>query len=416
MSRISDLVCRFLHRLLGASEGTPTLYTASAGTARTAVCAALTQADDYWNGAVCKWESGDNAGYYSTIADFDAATDTLTFDEDLPFAVANADTFRLCQGGKYISDEPMPLLAASSPVLCTGFAIARASARNDTGTGVLTFRVNGGYGAQTLSWTPPGGSAGEEVVVGDLTDGSTVELLGGGTADDAESQCIVVARTAAALPTEDVADDIFLQAPLGIFPPIHGTAYDAGVTLYRAIGLKNEASSPLYNVAAYCPPSFSGAAAAVLTAVLGTGAGTLYADDLASWGTQGWVYNSTKDDLRFVYNRSGNEAAVLAPGAGLRGKAAVAWEIGDDIELYPWIDIGLEAPGGGDALADPSDQHTAPAGVAFTCPTTAAAGLAIGTLAAGAIYCVWARLVIPAGVQPLNAADVRVSLSANPTE
>ena len=417
MAKISELILRYLHKKLVASEGTPTQYTASSGTVKTAVCAALTEADNYWNGAVCRWDTGTNAGLYSTVRDFDAATDTLTFDQDLPAAVVNTDKFTLFLNGKYMSDQRIPGMTAAAPVNCTGVSITYAGMINAAGTGTLKFYYHGGGGAQTMSWTPPGGTEGAEVLVGALALAGTAELLAGGATDELTSQCLLITRTAAALPVSDKSDAILISLPENIFlAPIIGAEVEAGVTFYRPIGLKNTAASKLYAVAAYCPQPFAGAVATVLTDNLALGAGTLKAANLASWGSHGWVINTTKNDIRYFYSRSGNQALVLSAGAGLRGFTAVAWDNGDAIEPFPWQDIGLDAPGAGSIFEDPADAWTAPAGVVFSAPRTAATGLAIGDLAAAAVYCVWERFVVPAGFQPLLNGSARVRFYAEATE
>lgn len=57
-----------------------TVTAASAAVTGTTISnAALTQADDYWNGQKLIFKSGVNAGVTVTVTDFDAATDTITF-------------------------------------------------------------------------------------------------------------------------------------------------------------------------------------------------------------------------------------------------------------------------------------------------------------------------------------------------
>ncbi len=70
---------------LWLAEGVQTV--ADSGTTTTIVDAVLTQADDYWNGAMLIFRSGTNEGRTAIITDFDAATDTLTFAPAVPDAV-----------------------------------------------------------------------------------------------------------------------------------------------------------------------------------------------------------------------------------------------------------------------------------------------------------------------------------------
>lgn len=55
----------------------------------------LTDADDFWNGQTIAWTAGTNAGERSTVTDFDAATDTLTFTPALPNTPDVTDRFKV---------------------------------------------------------------------------------------------------------------------------------------------------------------------------------------------------------------------------------------------------------------------------------------------------------------------------------
>jgi hypothetical protein len=417
VSQISDLQFLYLHKKLAATGNTPATLTASAGTVRTAVCAALTEADDYWNGAIALWTSGPNAGLYSSVKDFVAGTDTLEFDEDLPNAVANTHQFVLLHGGKHISDQRIPGMTAAALVNVTGFSIHYTGVLNGEGNGTLKFYYNGGAG-QGLTWTPPGGTEGSQVDISGLANGQRVSVFAGGATDEEKSKYITVQRTAAALPGADQTDVIALVNPSGTFlGAILGAETAAGVTVYRPVGIKNAGADKVYGVKAYCPQPFAGAVATTIAAGgnIGTGAATLKGTSLANWGSHGWVYNSTKNDLRYYYNRSGNSCSILNPGAGMRDFVAVAWDVADNIEPYPWMDIGLDAPGAGSIFEDPASESTAPAGVAFTAPRTSGTGLLIGDLAAAAVYCVWERYFIPAGFQPVESGKANLRLYAEVT-
>lgn len=414
MSRISDLVLLYLHKKLAASGDTPATLTASAGTIRTAVCAALTEADDYWNGAILRWTTGPNAGRYSSVLDFDAATDTLTFKEDLPNAVANTHQFVLLHGGKHASDQQIPGMVCTAPVNVTGFTISYVSFRNLEGNAELNFKHNGGVN-QGLTWTPPDGDEGIEVNISALANGDTAVLSAGGATDEEKSAFVIVTRTAAALPGADQSDTLGLSLPEGTFlPAITGAETTAGKTFYRPVAIKNNGAGKIYSVKAYCLKPVDAAAGTTIAASggIGTGADELGATNLANWPVSGFVYNSTKDDLRYYYDKSGNGVKVQSPGAGIRGFTAVAWDDGDTLELFPLFDIGLDAPGAGSIFEDPATEITAPAGVGFSCPRTSGTGLNIGDLAAGGLHVVWERYFIPANFQPVEAARALLRLYA----
>lgn len=417
MSQISDLQLLYSHRKLAASGNTPSTLTASAGTARTAVCAALTEIDDYWNGAILRWITGPNAGLYSAILDFDAASDTLTFKEDLPTAVANTHQFMLLHGGKHASDQEIPSLIATALVNVTGFTISKVGFINGEGTGTLSFKYNGGSN-EGLTWTPPGETEGAEVDISALADGDTVALFGGGSSDEDASKFIVLERTAAALPGADQSDAVGLSLPAGSFLPLlTGAETAAGKTFYRPVVIKNTSLTKIYGVKAFCTSPEENALDTVIAVGggIGTGDDVLTADDLSNWPSSGFVYNVDKDDLRYFYDRSGNTVKVLSPGGGIRGFTEDTWVAGDDIQLFPLFDIGLDAPGVGNIFEDPADELSAPAGVAFSCPRTAGAALAIGDLLAGGIYMVWERFFIPAGFKPVEAGKANLRLYAEVT-
>ena len=417
MSAISDLVFRYLHRALSVSKGTPTQYTAASGTVRTAMAAALTEADDYWNGAIVRWDDGDNAGLYSSVFDFDAGTDTLTFDEELPNAVASGDKFTMFLGGMYASDQMIPGLKTSMPVNVTGFSVVCAAMLNGEGTGILRFTYNGGT-ARTLAWTPPGGTEGSPVSVQTLSTGDKATLYGGGTSTAEASTFLCVMRTADAMPTADALDDVSLAMPTGSFlSPFTGTESEAGATIYRPVGIENTGAASLYSLKAYCASPWPDAENTTVAAggAIGTGADTLVANDFLNWGSHGFIFNSTKNDVRYFFDRSGETVSILNPAGGVRGFTAVAWDVDDVLEPYPWFDIGLDAPAGaGSSFEDPASETTAPSGVAFSCPRTSASGLSIGDLAAGELYAIWERFFVPAGMQTLEAgrADLRVYAEA----
>lgn len=71
--------------------------TADSGTSTTLVDNALTQIDDYWNhGEIQITKAG--IVYYREVKNFAAATDTVTLDVELPFAVDNTCTYDIFKG------------------------------------------------------------------------------------------------------------------------------------------------------------------------------------------------------------------------------------------------------------------------------------------------------------------------------
>jgi hypothetical protein len=413
VSKISDLVFRYLHRQLGGSKDSPAQYVASGGSVRSAVSAMFTEADDYWNGAILRWDSGPNGGLYSPVGDFDADTNTLHFDEDLPYAVASGHSFTLLHGGMYASDVRIPGMKTSTPVNVTGFAITYAAMLNGEGTGTLAFKHHGGSG-QALTWTPPGETEGVEVDISGLATNDTTVITGGGASAEQRSKYLIVQRTADALPTADAQDAVSLESPTGSFlATFTGTETQAGTTIYRPVAIENTAPDKVYAVKVYCdPPELDAADTTIApgTGGIGIGVGVLTADDLTDWPAHGFVYNATKNDLRYYFDRSGNTVQIMDPDAGIRGFTATAWDEGDALELFPWFDIGLDAPLLSDVFEDPEAETTAPNGITFYCPRDTSSALLIGDLDAGGLHVIWERFFIPAGFMPMEAgrADLRI--------
>lgn len=405
---IATLEIVHLHRFLGSDGATPTQYTASGGSTSQATAGALTESSGTWIGALVRWDTGSNAGMFSSVAG--SSSGSITFDDVLPTAVASGDKFTLFAGGKYASSEHVLDLAASALRNVTGFTLVRASPVNGEGTGSLTYDS----ADATLLWTPPGEPAGVPADASRIVPGGRVVVIGGGDSIEQKSKWILLERNEEDLPASDVTDDVSLDVRPGAFVPrVMGQAAAAGSVTFRAFGLRNGGPDPVLAAKLYCAEPLPGVTAAALASDLGTGAGTLEADDLDGWGSSGWVYNATKGDLRYYYDRSGNSALVLSPGAGVRGFTAVAWDDGDVLESYPWIDIGLDYAASGNEFENPAAITSSPSGVTFTCPRTAAVGLSIGTLASAAVAAAWMRITIPAGARPIEGARIEVRMRAN---
>jgi len=71
--------------------------TADSGTTTTLVDNALTQVDDYWNYGNIEITKG-SITYYRKVSDFDAGTDAVTLDVELPVAVDNTCTYVIYKG------------------------------------------------------------------------------------------------------------------------------------------------------------------------------------------------------------------------------------------------------------------------------------------------------------------------------
>lgn len=414
MSDCSDLVLHYSGKDLGSDGATPPTYTADSGTVSTFVDAALTEANDYWIGAKVEWLTGPNAGLFSCVQDFDSATDTITLDESLPSAVAAGHTYKLYLGlGGYRSSVEVTHLVAAAPVNVTGVVIARVGGYNDIGDGTLTYVFNGGGGARALRWTAPSGAIGPEVVVGGGNGDYVLK-------DTDISKWIEVTVTIAALPGSDQSDTIALTQPRHrVLGPLVGAENTAGKTRYELIVPRNRhATNTLFAITAYLRTGkwidSTGAKQTAANTTVGaagyanSGAVTVPCADASTWPTRGHVFNQTSAEILQYNSRSGNNLTVAASGRAIRGTSIAAGTLADVLILLPNVDIGLEAPGGGNVFQTVASETTAPAGgVTFSHPITAGAGLVIGDKAAGAVHGVWYReQITAAGVPQLNALEL----------
>jgi len=404
MATAADLRMFYPSKYLSADNDPITEQTADAGgSSTTIVDSALTQADDYWNGAVGIFEPDTTTaslqGQVFHVKDFTASTDTLLLYKELPDAPVAGDTYRLILGGKWRSSTEIPGLSSSTLTNISGVTIDHVGYENGTGNGTLAFDVGDG----TLIWTAPGDAAGASV---DVNDSDAVFRI---FSDDA-SKWIEITVDFSELPSGDEMDTVVLTQPVGILiPDAEGTETVAGKIRYYAIPVKNvHATDSMFDAFAYLMKEVSTAADTTTTTIAPDGGGaypaTLGLTSLTNWPDSGWVYNVDKDDFRYFYNKSGNNVRIVDPGAGVRGKTSAAWEIGDDVQLAPDIDIGLGAADSIDEFEDPATETTAPSGVAFTCPITAATGLSMGDLSATEVGIVWVRETIVAGTRAKTTA------------
>ncbi|MBI3127899.1 MAG: hypothetical protein HYZ11_09870 [Candidatus Tectomicrobia bacterium] len=94
---MGDLLFRD-RQTIGATEERE--LTADSAGASTLADAALTEADDFWNGSILKTIRGAGAGQQRAVSDFDALSDTLT--------VTPAWTVQPAAGTRYLLDRPAP--------------------------------------------------------------------------------------------------------------------------------------------------------------------------------------------------------------------------------------------------------------------------------------------------------------------
>lgn len=79
--------------------------TADSGSTTTLVDAALTQADDYWNGGYITITAGPNYGETRIVLDFVAGTDTVSWTTAMPKAITSSSTYRLVVGTGIVAGD-----------------------------------------------------------------------------------------------------------------------------------------------------------------------------------------------------------------------------------------------------------------------------------------------------------------------
>lgn len=78
--------------------------------------------------------------------------------------------------------------------------------------------------------------------------------------------------------------------------------------------------------------------------------------------------------------------------------------------------IALGGEGVGGTAESPGDEDTPPSGEAFSSPTTKAAGLDVGDLAAGESYPIWIRRTVTAGADAFDNDSYSLSASGDSGE
>jgi len=132
-------------------------------------------------------------------------------------------------GGVLTTTQILSQLATATTATITGVVLGDASG-NTVGSGTLTYVYSAT--APTLSWTPPGSSAGTAVNV--ATNG-TYALQGA-----SDGGVLVVTVTAASLPGTSKTDTIAITAQANkIFDDVTKVQSNAGLTEYRCIFIKN---------------------------------------------------------------------------------------------------------------------------------------------------------------------------------
>jgi hypothetical protein len=301
-------------------------------------------------------------------------------------AQANADA---SLGGFRSSSEITHLASAvTSPI--SNITIGFVSGANGTGTGTLT-----ATGADTLTWSAPGGSAGAAQTI---ANGETKIL----EANGAPEKFVRVTRTSATAlgGTATVTLTNEFNNVIG-FDNVSSAEAAAGDLEYRAIMARNVSATGVKNVKAYVgtlgTQLVSGAAQ-----LSASGAGSVgpASGAFTDWPSSGYcrIESSANALKEIVYYSSRTNSALTVPagGRGRLGTSAQAGASTDKIYPVPGIRIGRETPAS-NAIQTVANESTPPTGITWSTGITADTGVSIGDLAAGALHGLWIERAVVAG-------------------
>lgn len=274
--------------------------------------------------------------------------------------------------------------------LPTSIDVLQASRANGVGAAGSIMTV----GPDRVRYAAPGGSAGPAQTI---SNGQTRTLVDG--ADS--SKWIRVERTsAAAIAGAGVVEFAPQRNNLFGFADADDAEHTAGSSRYR--GLYVLARHAVAALKFWVKPL---AASAVSSAAQlgGAGAGSVgfAADAVASWPRRGWAAIFDGGSLREIVFYSSRTLATLtvpAYGRSRLGSSAAAGANTDVVYPVPPIAIAWEAAVAG-AIQTIADDETEPTGLSWSTGISAATGVAVGDLAAGAGGGLWIWRELPAGVE-----------------
>lgn len=302
--------------------------------------------------------------------------------------------------GNYRSSTEFDGLGAIMRSIIPGLRIDHVAHGN--GIGVATLHADG-----PVAWTPPGGTRGPYVTI---ANGQTRVLHGLG---DPGAYVRVTQTRAIGLDgsaTVDVVDIVH-----GLWDLVTNTERAAGDTEYRCIVFKCGAGGSALDLRFWL--ALLGTAQVVNSSgYAASGAVTVTCKDTyEDWPESGYVEN--EDTGEVLYYSSRTDTALTVPAGGrdvwtdVAGGAAGSED--DALRPLPGLRIALEAPSAQPAgfFQTIADEDTAPTGLTFKHPTSAADADArtLDKLAPGHIGGLWIERKVPAGAVGTYRADTEVA-------
>ena len=281
------------------------------------VTTSLTEATDFWNGAVgffCGQSTASLRGLPFHVRKWNKDTNTLQITSPLPVVPVAGDMFKIFVGGKTASSQEVLAMKVSGkqpevdPVTgpnVTGITIKKASAM--LGEGTLT--VNYTFSGRLLKIRMDSGDYGPDTILtGDVQNLAVYNK-------DLAGYILIDVNFAALRPSSSYSDTYTITTPKGnLIPNMEGyeTNDGFGRTRYHLVAARNKSSSTLdaMNCFSIWTDRPKGTASTVYNGNYGASYAapqTMNVNNAADWPTRGfWIRNKTKNDLRYVDFRSGN--------------------------------------------------------------------------------------------------------------
>ena len=288
--------------------------------------------------------------------------------------------------GKYRSSTAFSALSFATTGNISNITIVRVAGANGVGAGSLIAES-----ADTLSWTPPAGTKGTAVTI---ANGETKMLRGADT-----DKYIIVTRDSAA--NLSGTDTITLAGNYNnLWADITSAQAASGVTKYRALMIKNEASSAVNNIKVSVA-ELATQATTDSENLPASGAGTIETtDSFSDWALSGYAEvresDGTVRERVYYSSRTGTELTVPATGRGLLETSEAEGAATDTVHSVPGMLLAAEDPTDStpdQSLDNPADDETAPdifsTGEAFDNEVD------IGNLDADEMYGIWFVYDVP---------------------
>ena len=318
-----------------------------------------------------------------------------------------AQTDPVASIGNYRSSTEAEMLAISTASLPANLTVDFAAGANGVGSGSLACPT-----ADTIAWTPPGGSQGPAVTI---LNGETKVVEGGG--GDLGKYLRVSRTSAAALAgtaTVTLADVVNNAVGLD---NVSSTEAGAGDDEQRGLFLVNGSAAAITDLKLWI--TTIGTARASGGSQLGaSGAGTIAvaAGDFDDWdgdeGAGGFCRIETAAgalrEIVYYSSRTATELTVPAAGREMLGTSAAAGASDDVIYCVPGIRLALESPSDptNGYIDDSADEGTIPGGLTWYADIAAGDNLLLASLDAGDQHGLRIRREVPVG---MIAAPLRLN-------